>query len=45
VDAYVRWVDEEGERIRQELEAHQPDTAQLGEKLLARLAEKKLQQP
>jgi uncharacterized protein (DUF433 family) len=38
VEAYIRWVDEEGERIRQQWESTHPPTPLTREMLLARLS-------
>lgn len=43
VDEYVARVEEAGQQLRQEIEALQPDMAQMRERLMARLAEKKRQ--
>jgi hypothetical protein len=43
VDAYIRQVEEEGQRIREKIEASQPDTRDLRERLLKRLEEKRQQ--
>jgi uncharacterized protein (DUF433 family) len=43
VDAYVQQVEEEGQRIREKIEASQPDMRDLRERLLKRLEEKRRQ--
>jgi uncharacterized protein (DUF433 family) len=41
IDEYIRQVDAEGEKLRREIEARQPQLLNLRQRLLARLEEKK----